>query len=71
MDYEARRKEREYISRVEARAYAKLEAEARSGHDLEGQRLRWKGGRVVRRGRKGKKPTRRGVRIMEGGGSTL
>jgi len=42
MDYEARRKEGKYISRVEARAYVKLEAKARSGHDLEGRRLRWK-----------------------------
>ena len=71
MDCEARRKERKYISSVEARAYEKLEAKARSGHDLEEQRLRWKGGRVARRDTKGKKPTRRGVRIMGGGGSTL
>ena len=37
MDCEARRKERNYISGVEARTYAKLEAKARSGHDLEEQ----------------------------------
>jgi len=43
---------REGISGAETRTYAKLEAKARSGHDLEGGKLWWKGGRAEMRGKR-------------------